>query len=305
MVYENLVNLIHKVDDKLNFDWSDKYGWLTINPFNIGSSIRCKVRIQYAGATEALAKFCKLNDIQLVILSENDAQIVEVTNGKVFELSEFDCLKLFYDNLTALIEMLANEQNDQENSGNAGENGNDGKSPNHSIEEISKDNIEQAMEENADVNEKVECTEALADKIADNVENTENEMNEGKESSIIGESNIDVACDEQTNTKEGIAEVNEAVADREDASVDNAEEENEVNVQGEEAEREKIPNEEAPNAEVSNEEEDAPNGNASNKESSIEEAPNEEAPNEEAMNEETPNEQAPEEQTPNDEASIE
>lgn len=305
LVYGNLINLIRKVDDKLSFDWSDRYGWLTINPFNIGASIQCKVRIHYVGENAELKKFCKLNDIQLVIGEENGKKIAEVTNGKVFGLSEFDCLKLFYDNLVGLVEFLRNPGNCEQNEHRSDKVENDEnehteknekneKNPNHPIEEANDKNVltSEVMNENL---ENIDLPEG---EIGANGENTENEDNESKcDANLTGdacnehtESNI-IDVDENVDGKPGVILSIETEAPNEDIlndapSNENAVDENEPN---REVSNEIPPNEETSNEEASNQ--GASNGETSEVKAQDEEAVKKEIPNEEMLNTEAPNEE--------------
>lgn len=320
MAYEHLVNLIRKVDDKLTFDWSDKYGWLTINPLNIGSSIRCTVRIRYAGEMAAIEKFCKLNDIRLAIGDERSGDggcFVEVSNGKVFGLSEFECLKLFYDNLIALGEVMksaSHERNEHQAAADESRAQSDGdaKNANHSAG-AANGNEAIGANEAAAADGHSPSGEMPSDEVAEHAKNDENEISASKESindEQLGDGNIagnghGEQCSGQANGNDGNADAggngegngNEATANADGAAASGGEQPSGRRQSGGE------PNAETQSQGKSNDDiasdgqpidggssDEKPDGERLNDELPTDGKPNDEAPNDENANEGTTNE---------------
>lgn len=118
MVYKNLIALICKFSNGLEFEWHEKYGWLTTNIEVLGSGLCCKVCLKLKQSVDCIRDYCDKMRIKITpinVTTENE-HIIELTNRHTFGVSEFECVKEFYDTVKEIIKILeeCGTQNDME-----------------------------------------------------------------------------------------------------------------------------------------------------------------------------------------------
>lgn len=119
MVYKKLIELIGKFSNGLEFERHDKFGWLTSNLELLGSGLYCKVCLKFKQRIDCIKELCdklriKITPINITVENE---QIVELISQHTFGVSEFECVKAFYDSIKEVIKTLVEcgMQNDTEN----------------------------------------------------------------------------------------------------------------------------------------------------------------------------------------------
>lgn len=112
LVYRNLITLIGKFSNGLDFERSDKYGWLTMNINLLGTGMCCKMRLKLQHTTEHIENVALKSGIKINFMDDaNQCEtgfIVELTNPRTFGLSEFECVQQFYDGIKKFMEMIEN-----------------------------------------------------------------------------------------------------------------------------------------------------------------------------------------------------
>lgn len=124
LVYRNLNALIGKFSNGLDFERSDKYGWLTMNMNLLGTGMCCKIRLKLQHAIEHIENAAKKSGIKINSIDENQCEngcIVELTNLRTFGLSEFECVQQFYDGIKKFMEMMENIENHNDTTGESNE----------------------------------------------------------------------------------------------------------------------------------------------------------------------------------------
>lgn len=112
LVYRNLIALIGKFSNGLDFERSDKYGWVTMNINLLGTGICCKIRLKLHQNAKHIETVAQKSGIKFNIMDANQCEngfvIVELTNQRTFGLSEFQCVQQFYDGIKKFMEMMEN-----------------------------------------------------------------------------------------------------------------------------------------------------------------------------------------------------
>lgn len=112
-VYRTLISAVRKLEKELDFATHDKFGWLTLSPCNIGTTLNCHVRMKLNKPTDYLQEICEqfhliATDVEGIECAENDC-IIDISNKRVFGLSEFDCMKTVYFGVKEIIRRNSNE----------------------------------------------------------------------------------------------------------------------------------------------------------------------------------------------------
>lgn len=108
--YENIVTAIRKINNEIEFVCHDKFGWLTMCPSNIGTTIHCEVQINIdSNDVSKLNEICDKFQLNHHVISDN---IVEISNKRRFGLSEFDCVKTVYYGVKEINRLFNNDSND-------------------------------------------------------------------------------------------------------------------------------------------------------------------------------------------------
>ncbi|XP_055314171.1 protein-arginine kinase-like [Sitodiplosis mosellana] len=119
VVYKNLIELIGKFSNGLEFERHERYGWLTTNLELLGTGVRCKVCLKLKQSADCIRDVCEKLRIKITsikITAENE-HFIELTNRHTFGMTEFECVKAFYDSVKEIIQTLVEcgTQNDTEN----------------------------------------------------------------------------------------------------------------------------------------------------------------------------------------------
>lgn len=101
------------MEEELEFISHGKFGWLTMCPANIGTALNCHVRMKLNKPTDYLKEIGEqyhlvLTDVSGVECAENEC-IIDVSNERVFGLSEFDCMKTVYYGVKEIIRRNSSE----------------------------------------------------------------------------------------------------------------------------------------------------------------------------------------------------
>lgn len=112
MVYRNLIALIGKFSNGLDFERSDKYGWLTMNINLMGTGVCCKIRMKFEQSAQHIENVAQKSGIKINLVDANQCEngfiIAELTNQRTFGMSEYQCVQQFYDGIKKFMEMLEN-----------------------------------------------------------------------------------------------------------------------------------------------------------------------------------------------------
>lgn len=112
-VYRTLISAVRHLEEELAFTSHDKFGWLTMCPANIGTTLNCHVRMKLNKPADYLKEIGEqfhvvLTDVMGVECAENEC-IIDISNERVFGLSEFDCMKMVYYGVKEIIRRNARE----------------------------------------------------------------------------------------------------------------------------------------------------------------------------------------------------
>lgn len=203
-VYKNLIQLIGQFSNGLEFEWHEKYGWLGANLEILGSGLCCKVYLKLKQSVDCIKEVCDKLRIKItsIKMTENE-QIIELTNRHTFGVTEFECVKEFYDSVKEIIQTLVEcaIENHMEN-----------ETQNEAALEI--------------------VNESKAQELCENADEANNEKNEGEENEQSPVVEDDTAKNEGSNEEKGDAEnaQNEQVSNtKEDNEEKPSNEENVIN----------------------------------------------------------------------------
>lgn len=116
-VYKNLIEFVEKFSNGLSFERSDRFGWITANLQTLGSGICCKIRLKHDEPINCINGICTKNGIKVTSIDENttdNVHFIELSNRRTFGVSEFECIKSFYDAFKEAIEILENNESAEE-----------------------------------------------------------------------------------------------------------------------------------------------------------------------------------------------
>lgn len=109
LAYRNVIALIGKFGNGLDFERSEKYGWLTKNINLLGTGLCCKIRMNLQHTVEHIETFAQKSGIKINSVntkqSKDGFNIVDLTNRRTFGLSEFECVQQFYDGIKRFLEI--------------------------------------------------------------------------------------------------------------------------------------------------------------------------------------------------------
>lgn len=109
MVYKNLIELIGKYGNGLEFERHERYGWLTTNLELLGTGLCCKLCLKLKqSAFDCIRNVCEKSRIKIIPIhiTEENEHIIELTNRNTFGMNEFECVKAFYDSVKGIIQTL-------------------------------------------------------------------------------------------------------------------------------------------------------------------------------------------------------
>lgn len=112
-VYRTLISAVRKLEEEIEFASHDKFGWLTVCPSTIGTALNCHVRMKLNGAADYLEDISE--QFHLVITHvmgtecAEDERVINISNKRVFGLSEFDCMKTVYYGVKEIIRRNSTE----------------------------------------------------------------------------------------------------------------------------------------------------------------------------------------------------
>lgn len=190
------MTLIKRISERLEFARNDKFGWLTTNPANVGSSVSCQINMKLTKPTEYLKEACDKHDIEFNVVdssgeSENEC-IVQLRNRRKFARTEFEGVKAFYESIKEIIQVINDNGENNENSNE--------KNANIADEVIEENKIEA---EEAQAIKQIDNAEVPNDETAKAEETTENEKTEIDEKVQANDvATIDELANEGNNLEE-------------------------------------------------------------------------------------------------------
>ncbi|CAG0895897.1 unnamed protein product [Darwinula stevensoni] len=109
-IYERLVNGVNQLEQVLSFHRSEKLGYLTLCPTNLGTTLRASVLIKLPNLgrnPRLLAELCKRYSLQMRgTLGEHSAvkdTTFDLSNKVRMGLTEYEALKVMCDGVTKVI----------------------------------------------------------------------------------------------------------------------------------------------------------------------------------------------------------
>lgn len=108
MVYKNLIELIGKYGNGLAFERHERYGWLTTNLELLGTGLRCTVCLKLKQSADCIRDVCEKSRIKItpIRVTEQNEHIIELKNRNAFGMTEFECVKAFYDSVKGIMQTL-------------------------------------------------------------------------------------------------------------------------------------------------------------------------------------------------------
>lgn len=185
LVYQNLVQLIGKFSNGLEFERHDKFGWLMTNLEMLGTGIRCKINVKLKQPVDCIKGICEKNCIKTTQNAHDVGNefILELTNQKTFGLSEFECVKAFYDGVKEILQILAESESKTETIDS-----NSNETISQELVGNSDETINEACgsEENAEIVQLTTVDEDTAKNVANNEQKIENAQHEQVTSAVEG-----------------------------------------------------------------------------------------------------------------------
>lgn len=251
--HKTLVSNVKILEKELNFIRHDKFGWLTVNPRNVGSTLQCEVFIKPVKRVNHLDEICRKYQLLQRTPSESESKYLPgvqyvISNRSSFAANEFEIIKRVHDGISELISLenfetdAAQEQAelaDDATKYTAGEReiSNSGQEGTESVENDSNENVQVA-----------EFTENVVGKdvYEDTTKKDIDQLNQGIDKeittkvSVAGESD-EIQMEEQS---EGGKHQNTDKGKQEDATEEDGNEENpeEKSEKGEDGKKVEAPN---------------------------------------------------------------
>eukprot|EP01083_Nonionella_stella_P065172 170522_1 len=110
-VFGRLCNAVAKLEEKLDFMFTDHLGFVSACPTNLGTGMRASVHIKIPNACKLdnFKELCESYGIQPRGIhgehSETDSGVVDLSNKRRLGLSELDCVQQMYDGVVKIIEL--------------------------------------------------------------------------------------------------------------------------------------------------------------------------------------------------------
>ena len=110
-VFKRLARALEIIEQKIDFEYSKEYGYLTSCPTNLGTAMRASVHIKLPklSAKKEFKTIC--SDMQLSVrgihgeFSESADSVYDISNKQRLGLSEVEIIKLFYSGVKRLVEI--------------------------------------------------------------------------------------------------------------------------------------------------------------------------------------------------------
>lgn len=114
-VYRRLVSAIKQLEKNLKFAYSDRHGYLTFCPTNLGTTLRASVHIKVpklAKNEEILKKICEDNKLQPRGIhgehTESVGGVYDISNKRRLGLTEYQAMQEMYNGIKQIIEAEKN-----------------------------------------------------------------------------------------------------------------------------------------------------------------------------------------------------
>ena len=109
-VFERLTSAISKLEEKIEFSYSDHLGYITSCPTNLGTAMRASVHIKVPNLSQDYARFEEItNKYHLQIRgingehSESVGGVYDISNKRRLGVTEVQCVQDMYDGVVELI----------------------------------------------------------------------------------------------------------------------------------------------------------------------------------------------------------
>lgn len=191
LIYGNLIELVRKFSHGIDFERSDKFGWITANPKLLGTGLQCKAHLKLQHSEGRIKKAAEGSKLMMIPIEETQSEnelIIELINQRSFGLSEFECVKLFYDGIKEFLRIL----NCDDDQGDTDEktNENVAQEPSEKANEIDSNNVD------------VETEQQNSNKDSDSKSNENDETkinNENPDENVENADKTEIAPSERTD----------------------------------------------------------------------------------------------------------
>jgi len=111
-VFERLVTAIKKIEEKIEFSYSDHLGYITSCPTNLGTAMRASVHIKLPNLSKEMDRFKQITDnfhLQIRGIhgehSESEGGVYDISNKRRLGVTEVRCVQDMYDGVVELIKI--------------------------------------------------------------------------------------------------------------------------------------------------------------------------------------------------------
>lgn len=117
-MYQSLVSTVENLQKSLEFDRHEQFGWLTMNPRNVGTAVRCDVYLKPIKNIDHLNEICEKHNLTQRKLTEAESVLgaeFVISNKSSFGKNEFETVKGVYDGISEIISNATSAPEMQEN----------------------------------------------------------------------------------------------------------------------------------------------------------------------------------------------
>ena len=111
-VFQRLTNAISKIEEKIEFSYSDHLGYITSCPTNLGTAMRASVHIKVPNLSQDYARFEEITNkyyLQIRGINGEHSQSVggvyDISNKRRLGVTEVQCVQDMYDGVVELIKI--------------------------------------------------------------------------------------------------------------------------------------------------------------------------------------------------------
>ncbi|MEA3229216.1 MAG: phosphagen kinase, partial [Campylobacterota bacterium] len=109
-VFTRLVDAISQIEEKISFSYSERLGYITSCPTNLGTAMRASVHIKLPNLAQNMDEFQSIVDKYNVQIrgidgehSQSKEGIYDISNKRRLGVTEVECIQDMYDGVVALI----------------------------------------------------------------------------------------------------------------------------------------------------------------------------------------------------------
>ena len=109
-VFQRLTTAIGKLEEKMNFSFSEHLGYITSCPTNLGTAMRASVHIKLPKLATDMQTFKSITDKHHLQIrgvhgehSQSEGGVYDISNKRRLGVTEVQCVQNMYDGVVALI----------------------------------------------------------------------------------------------------------------------------------------------------------------------------------------------------------